>query len=100
MYIEILHDTLKHKVGDKYDEEINDARFFIRQGYARQIPRSPDEEAKAAASAGSTVVPNVPLTWLVNQHPINQEIQVIRKCGFETTYYSAPPKDCPEFRRG
>jgi hypothetical protein len=95
MYIEQLCETPNHKVGDKYDERPESARMLISQGYAREIPRGPREMAAIATSVGSTVVDPVPLTWSVVKHAVNGEILVQRKCGFETTLWDKPPKECP-----
>lgn len=95
MKIEILHPTPKHQVvGEIYDERNSTALYMIDQGYAHRVV-DPNENSAAVASAGSTVVNPVPLTWSVVKHAVNGEILVQKKEGFETCLWDKPPRDCP-----
>src|SRR5438067_2196699 len=89
MYIELIAPHVD--AGKRYHEDTVVARTLVSMKYAKRLD-DPNEVPQ-----GSTVIPCISTPqWAVVRHATNAEILVMRKYMFETTWWSNPPRDCPE----
>jgi hypothetical protein len=96
MLIEYCHPSPKAGIQEHQSREV--AAALIAAGFAREVPLT-DEKRKAlrfgtsSLSGHSVQAPYVAEpTWSVIRHKESKNILVVRKSGFETTYFNGVPE--------